>query len=82
MVSVNAVTYYQVVCDCCGVAADYGDYTAWSDTEAATEMLDGTGFEAVGDEHLCNECWKWPDEDAPSDDAVRRHTIHPDGSAT
>jgi len=79
------LTYYKLACDCCGEEADYGDYSAWSDPGDAVTQADPY-FQQVGDDHLCDACWCWPEDlpDYPGDDAwtgtddpVRKHVTHP-----
>ena len=87
--SVQSKPYYWAVCDCCGERADYGDYAAW-DTEDRALDYDEASFQRIGDEDLCAACWCWPEDTEGydeatwqgTDDPVRRHTEHTDGSQT
>lgn len=78
--SVKEVTYYVAICDCCGEAADYGDYSAGADEGEAITQADS--WYRVDGKDLCDNCWRWPtDEEAEaarSDDAVRVHEVHPE----
>jgi hypothetical protein len=87
-VTVQSKLYYFAVCDCCGEAAEYGDYSAWSDEGQAREFLD-SGFTTIGDEDFCSACWCWPEDlegydEATwegTDDPMRRHAEHPKPAA-
>lgn len=78
------VQMWTLVCDCCGERAEHGEFAAWADQSIALETAEG--FVQVGDKHLCDSCWCWPEDlpDYPGDDAweggddeVRAHAEHP-----
>jgi len=86
--TVKTGTFYWVVCSCCGRVADE-DYNQVHEDEAeAIEESENFDFMAVlvGEEsqHLCQYCWRWPEEmpgydeaTRTSDDPVRAHDQHP-----
>lgn len=75
--SIHEVTYYQVKCDCCGrIETNYGDYSAWAHPDEARAEAPGWAEISEG-EDLCPECWQDPDNDAESDDPVRKPGPHP-----
>lgn len=75
---------YRMVCDCCGLEAEYEEFWGYIDKSAAEEADEN--FTSIGDEHLCESCWCWP-EDLPDypgdeqwqggDDPVRKVSCHP-----
>lgn len=76
---------YKAVCDCCEAEADYEEFWGWVDKSEALSHDDR--FQTVGEQHLCDECWCWP-EDLPDypgddkwqggDDPVRKVGCHPE----
>lgn len=77
-------TIYRMVCDCCGLEADYDEFWGYVDKQDAID--NDESFMSVGEEHLCHSCWCWP-EDLPDypgddfwqggDDPVRKVECHP-----
>lgn len=78
------VTTWTVMCDCCEAEYEYEEFAAWTEKSSAIENADE--WQSVGDLHLCDECWCWP-EDLPDypgddrwqggDDPVRKVGCHP-----
>lgn len=88
--SIQEVTYYRAVCDCCGKPADYGDFAAWSEPGAAGDFIPDEWTSVPNADNsvddLCGDCCCWPEDlpDYPGDEAwkggddpVRKHAVHP-----
>jgi hypothetical protein len=48
--------YYFVVCDGCGQAADYDDYTAWKDPGTAIDMAIDSEWTRKDETFHCTAC--------------------------
>lgn len=57
--SIRSVTYYQVQCDACGAVDDGGEYSAWSEPDAAVQAAESADWLCLTDVagvayHLCD----------------------------
>ena len=54
--SLKSKPYYWVICDICGVSAQSGDFTAWSDQVVPEDEAEDAGWHCEGGNHVCEDC--------------------------
>ena len=64
---IKEVTYYTAECDRCGCTHDYDGITAWSDSNGALEMAEGSDWVMRDNGRLLCDMCRW-DEDRQEED--------------
>jgi len=61
---VKEVKMFTIVCDGCGCDVNENtDYGCWNDESYVEEIRDEAGWKKVGDEHYCDNCFEYNDND-------------------
>ena len=59
---IKEVTYYDIICDCCGKSLTKESGMCFPDTESAEMVSEQSEWKKIGGKHYCADCYKL-DED-------------------
>lgn len=55
---IKEVTYYDIICDCCGKSLTKESEMCFPDTDSALIVAEQSEWKKIGSKHYCSDCYK------------------------